>query len=144
MYDSGVNPLKGGGTKWIGHKSRTIGGLLEKFGLYVGQLKDSTSSSKNSAAPATEQGKLKKLVDVKVLLCYAFFTTFWQKLRNKLANIRQKCQHCKVVVYYGWKLDMWHHCFMWKRGYNFLNGTVTVISVDTWKCIDYRIRTKNC
>ena len=143
MYDSGVNPLKGGGTKWIGHKSRTIGGLLEKFGLYVGQLKDSTSSSKNSAAPATEQGKLEKLVDVKVLL-YAFFTKFWQKLRNKLANIRQKCQHCKVVVYYGWKLDMWHHCFMWKRGYNFLNGTVTVISVDTWKCIDYRIRTKNC
>ena len=33
MYDSGVNPLKGGGTKWIGHKSWTIGGLLEKFGL---------------------------------------------------------------------------------------------------------------
>ena len=27
---------------------------------------------------------------------------------------------------------------------NSLNGIVTVISVDTGKCIDYRIRTKNC
>ena len=38
--------------------------LLEKFGLYVGHLKDSKSSAKN-AARATLQGKLKKLVDAK-------------------------------------------------------------------------------
>ena len=31
-----------------------------------------------------------------------------------------------------------------KRGYSSLNGIVTVISGDTGKCIDYRIRTKNC
>ena len=34
--------------------------LLEKFGLYVGHLKDSTSSAKNSAARGTLQWKLKK------------------------------------------------------------------------------------
>ena len=34
---------------------------------------------------------------------------------------------------------------MWyKIGYNSLNGMVTGISVDTGKCIDYRIRMKNC
>ena len=31
-----------------------------------------------------------------------------------------------------------------RRGYNSLNGIVTVISVDTGKCVDYRNRTKNC
>ena len=51
-----------------------MGRLLEKFGLYVGHLKDSTSSAKNSAARATLLGKLIKLVDAKVLLPSAFFT----------------------------------------------------------------------
>ena len=45
--------------------------LLEKFGLYVGHLKDSTSLAKNAAC-ATLQGILKKLVDAKVLLRPAF------------------------------------------------------------------------
>ena len=60
MYGSGVKPLKGGGTRWIDHKLEAVGRLLEKFGLYVGHLKDSTSSAKNTAASATLQGKLKK------------------------------------------------------------------------------------
>ena len=37
-------------------------------------MKDSTSSTKNSPARTTLQGKLKKLVDAKVLLRAAFFT----------------------------------------------------------------------
>ena len=53
MYDSGLKPLKGGGTRWIAHKLKAIGRLLEKFGLYVGHLKDSTSSAKNSATCTT-------------------------------------------------------------------------------------------
>ena len=73
MYGCGVKPLKGGKTRWINHKLRAMGRLLEKFTLYVGYLKDSTSSAKNSAARATLQGKLKKLVDSKVLLRFAFF-----------------------------------------------------------------------
>ena len=51
-----------------------MGGLLGNFGLYVMQLKDSVSSAKNSAARATLQGKLEKLVDAKLLLCSAFLT----------------------------------------------------------------------
>ena len=44
MCGSGVKPLKG-----------SMERLLEKFGLYVGHLKDSTSSAKNSAARGTLQ-----------------------------------------------------------------------------------------
>ena len=73
MYGSGVKPLKVGGTRWIDHKLQAIRKLLEKLGLYVGHFKDSTSSAKNSAALATMQGKLKKLVDAKILLLSAFF-----------------------------------------------------------------------
>ena len=40
MYDSGVKLLKGGRTRWIDHKLRAMGRSLEKFGLYVGHLKD--------------------------------------------------------------------------------------------------------
>ena len=74
MYGSGVKPLKGGGIRWIDHKLEAVGRLLEKFGLYVGHLKDSTSSAKNTAASATLQGKLKKLVDAKGLPRSTFFT----------------------------------------------------------------------
>ena len=48
--------------------------LLEKFGLYVGHLKDSTSSAKNSAAREPCSESWKKLADAKVLLRSAFFT----------------------------------------------------------------------
>ena len=51
-----------------------MGRLLEKFGLYMGHLKDSKSSAENSAARATLLGKLKKLVGAKVILRSAFFT----------------------------------------------------------------------
>ena len=63
-----------GNDGWINHKLRVMGRLLEKFGLYVGHLKDSSSSAKNSAARATMLGKLKKLMDAKILLRSAFFT----------------------------------------------------------------------
>ena len=50
-----------------------MGRLLERCGLYMGYWKDSRSSTKNFTAHATLQGKLKILVDAKVLLCFAFF-----------------------------------------------------------------------
>ena len=34
IYDSGVKPLKGGGTRWVDHKLWVMGRLLEKFSLY--------------------------------------------------------------------------------------------------------------
>ena len=74
MYVSSVTPLKGGGTIWINHKLQAMGRLLGKFGLYMEHFKDSMSLAKNSATRATVQGKLKKLVDAKVLLCFAFLT----------------------------------------------------------------------
>ena len=42
--------------------------------LYVGHMKESRTSAKNSAARANLQEKLKKLVDAKVFLRSAFFT----------------------------------------------------------------------
>ena len=59
---------------WINQKLRVMGRLLEKFGLHVGHLKDSTFSAKNSAARATLLEKFKKLLDAKVLPCSAVFT----------------------------------------------------------------------
>ena len=74
MYGSGVKPLKGGETRWINHKLRAMGRLLEKFGLYVRHLKDSASSSKNSTACATVQGK--KWWTPKFLFVLHFSQTF--------------------------------------------------------------------
>ena len=74
MYVTSVTPLKGGGTIWINHKLQAMGRLLEKFGLHMEHFKDSMSLAKNSATHATVQGKLKKLVDAKVLLRFAFLT----------------------------------------------------------------------
>ena len=54
MYDSGVKPLTGGGTRWIYHKLGAMGRLLEWYGLYRGHFKDYMSLAKNSAACASE------------------------------------------------------------------------------------------
>ena len=90
MYGCGVKPLKGGKTRWINHKLRAMGRLLEKFGLSMGYLKDSTSSAKNSVARATLQGKLKKLVDAKVLFRFAFFTDVLTEAKKFSLLTREK------------------------------------------------------
>ena len=74
MYGEGVKPLKGVGTRWIDHKIRAMGRLVEKFGLYVQHLRDIIPTTKNSKDRATLQGKLTKLVNAPVLMRSAFFT----------------------------------------------------------------------
>ena len=39
MYVGGVKPVKSNGTRWIDHKVRVMGRVVEKFGLYVQHLK---------------------------------------------------------------------------------------------------------
>ena len=51
-----------------------MGHVIEKFGLYIERLNRCVMTTKNSIAGATVEGKLKKLVDTKVLLRAAFFT----------------------------------------------------------------------
>ena len=48
--------------------------VIEKFGLYLEHLNNCVATNKNSSAHSTVEGKLKKLVDAKVLLRAAFFT----------------------------------------------------------------------
>ena len=74
MYGGGVKPVKSNGTRWIDHKVRAMGRVVEKFGLYVQHLKENIPTIKSSKDRATVQGKLNKLVDAKVLLRSAFFT----------------------------------------------------------------------
>ena len=74
MYSEGVKPLKGVGTRWIDHRVRAMGRLVEKFGLYVQHLRDIIPTTKNSKDRATLQGKLNKLVNAPVLMRSAFFT----------------------------------------------------------------------
>ena len=81
MYGSHVKPLKGGETRWINYKLPTMGRSLEKFGLYVGHMK-TTSSTKNSAARANLQEKLKNWWTPKFFFILHFSQTFWLKLRN--------------------------------------------------------------
>ena len=95
MYGSDVKPLKGDATRWIDHKLLELGRLLEKFGLYMEHLKDSTSSAKNSATPATLQRKLKKLVDIKVLLRSEFFTNVLNEAK-KFSSLTQE-KHVNVI-----------------------------------------------
>ena len=95
MYGSDVKPLKGDATRWVDHKLLELGRLLEKFGLYMGHLKDSTSSAKNSATPATLQRKLKKLVDIKVLLRPEFFTNVLNEAK-KFSSLTQE-KHVNVI-----------------------------------------------
>ena len=74
MYGNGVKPVKSNGTRWIDHKVRAMGRVLEKFGLYVEHLKKNIPTIKSANDRATVQGKLNKLVDAKVVLRSAFFT----------------------------------------------------------------------
>ena len=74
MYGGGVKPVKSNGTRWIDHKVRAMGRVVEKFGLYVQHLKGNIPTIKSSNDRATVQGKLNKLVDAKVLLRSAFLT----------------------------------------------------------------------
>ena len=68
MYGSGVKPLKGSRRKWIDHNICAMGRVIEKFEFYIENLNSCVATTKNSTAHATVEGKLKKLVDVKVLL----------------------------------------------------------------------------
>ena len=74
MYGSGVKPSKGFGTRWIDHKIRAMGRVIEKFGLYVKHLNSYAATTKNSTTCKSVERKLKKLVDAKLLLRAVFFT----------------------------------------------------------------------
>ena len=64
----------GNGTRWIDHKDRAMGRVVEKFGLYIQHLKGTIPTIKQSNDRAIVQGKLNKLVDAKVLLRSAFLS----------------------------------------------------------------------
>ena len=73
MCGSGVKSLKGSGTRWIDHNIRSMGDVIKKLWLYVEHLNSYVTTTKNSTARATVEGKLRKFVDPKVLLPAAFF-----------------------------------------------------------------------
>ena len=73
-YGSGVKLLKGSVAKWINYEICAMLHVIEKFGLYVQHLNSCLVTTKNSIVRATVEGKLKKLVDAKVLLQAAVFT----------------------------------------------------------------------
>ena len=68
----GVKPLKATGTRWIDHRIRAMGRLVDKFGLYTRHLKEFIDAEKKSKVRATVTGKLDKILDAQVLLRSAF------------------------------------------------------------------------
>ena len=72
MFGDGVKPVKSTGTRWIDHRIRAMGRVVDKFGLYTRHLKDFISREKNSKVRATVQGKLTKMLDAQFILRCAF------------------------------------------------------------------------
>ena len=72
MFGDGVKPLKATGTRWIDHRIRAMGRLVDKFGLYTRHLKEFIDAEKKSKVRATVTGKLDKILDDQVLLRSAF------------------------------------------------------------------------
>ena len=73
MFSAGVRPLKASGTRWTDHKIGAMGRLIEKFGLYTMHLQNLIATTRSSKNRSTLEGKLKKLIDAKVLLRSALF-----------------------------------------------------------------------
>ena len=46
MFGDGVKPLKATGTRWIDHRIRAMGRLVDKFGLYTRHLKEFIDAEK--------------------------------------------------------------------------------------------------
>ena len=72
MFGEGVKPVKSTGTRWIDHRIRAMGRVIDKFGLYTRHLNSFISREKNSKTKATVKGKLEKLLDAQVILRSAF------------------------------------------------------------------------
>ena len=68
-----MRTLKASGTRWIDHKIGAMGGLIEKLGLYTMHLQNVITATRSSKYRSTLEGKLKKLIDTKVLLRSALF-----------------------------------------------------------------------
>ena len=52
MYGEGMKPLKATGTRWIDHRIRAMGRLVDKFGLYARHIKEFIDTEKNSTTKA--------------------------------------------------------------------------------------------
>ena len=82
MYNAGVRPVKATGTRWIDHKIRTMGRVVEKIGLYNQHLQNVISTTANAKARATLEVKYAKIVDPKVLLRCALFIDVLAEAKN--------------------------------------------------------------
>ena len=84
MYGGRVKPVRSNGTRWIDHKVRAMGRVVQKFSLHVQHLKRTIPTIKSSNNRATVQGKLNKLVDAKVLLRSTFLTRTKNDLKFRI------------------------------------------------------------
>ena len=66
MYMEGLNSLKATRTRWIDHRIRAMGQLVDKFGLYARHMKEFIDTEKNSKTKSTVKGKLKRVRDAQV------------------------------------------------------------------------------
>ena len=69
---SGVKPLKSMGTRWLDHKLRATGRMIDKFALYTQHLQNFIESSKPSDRGPL-QGKLNKLLEAQGSSAWRFF-----------------------------------------------------------------------
>ena len=52
MHGEDVKSLKATGTRWIDHRIRAMGRLVDKFGLYARHIKEFIDTEKNSTTKA--------------------------------------------------------------------------------------------
>ena len=58
MYMEGLNSLKATRTRWIDHRIRAMGQLVDRFGLYGRHMKEFIDKVKNLKTKATVEGRL--------------------------------------------------------------------------------------
>ena len=68
-------------TRWLDHKLRATGRMIDKFPLYAQHLQNFIESSKPSDRGPL-QGKLNKLLEAKVVLRGAFFSDILHEVRK--------------------------------------------------------------
>ena len=90
MFGNGFKPVKATGTRWINHRIRAIGRVLNKFGLYTRHLNDLISRVKNSKTKATVQGKLNNLLDGQVILRSAFLKDLMTSAKYLVLSPKKK------------------------------------------------------
>ena len=90
-----MKPLRANGSRWVSHKLNAMKCVLAKFGTYTNHLTTlSMDSSVKAVDRAKLQGYLRKWVDAKYLLGFAFFIHLLSPCAMFSKVMQGRCPRC--------------------------------------------------